>query len=590
MSYYPHTNTLITHSFGERLTKVAEFNDSVLDMASWKNPRWDGCKMKAKEINRYTPSSSTWEGDDSIQTLSVINNLSTAIYLSNTVVGGTEDPQFATIIDHSYVKIDKILLIDLIDDSVQLLDAAAEPFHEFHRFITNDFPTGNKCKCKVIQDDDEYTANILQPEHRVKMNKGFLLKSFTFQYAGEYSGSTVHTDVLTDNNSMYLYKRGIFVDNYYETGSENEDTSNEFRNDQLRFRYGIIDIYPGSSGGTGGLFDMAKVGPSFRSSSIHENKFTQQFYSGSYGHLKGPNSGSHLHTSSYGEKLASSAFGSASKFIALDSTGFLASNNANSSLSEQEKTEIHITFFQGTKDFAPNTHDERSIGTFEVDQGQAQLAVEQGDNCNNGLPTNHEIVFKGPHDARFKPTIFSGSDSINNAHIQNMSGSSWEAGSVVISSSLQGCTPVGTAVGDGKYLQAGITIDRVNTAHYYVQGGALGQDGYHGAHSSSNNDYGTRLSYFDPPKATHENYYSGSFYYELSFLDKDHTLLVSINKDTELYDGVGPKGLAIIPEHSHPQVSMNIDFYLQKAGVISNTTNIIQNITPNLDPPGLSLG
>ena len=70
---------------------------------------------------------------------------------------------------------------------------------------------------------------------------------------------------------------------------------------------------------------------------------------------------------------------------------------------------------------------------------------------------------------------------------------------------------------------------------------------------------------------------------ELSFLDKDHTLIMDINKEYELENGIGSKGLIIIPEHAHPQISFNLEFYLEKAGIIgSNQGNTTQNISQNI--------
>ena len=95
---------------------------------------------------------------------------------------------------------------------------------------------------------------------------------------------------------------------------------------------------------------MKKAGPKFSSSSIHENKFTQQFYSGSYGLISSPHSSSKtfsdiptniLTTSSfYGEALGRSAFGTASKFISMDMIDFLITNNAEAT--ELDKTTLPI--------------------------------------------------------------------------------------------------------------------------------------------------------------------------------------------------------------------------------------------------------
>ena len=115
--YNPGTSTLTTHSYEERFTKIAEFDDALLDQASWKNARYDGCKLSAKKINKFSYIDSgidtintssgeyegkytqiggvggrwAWGGDISYQTLPVVSRLSTAIYIANTVVVGEEN-------------------------------------------------------------------------------------------------------------------------------------------------------------------------------------------------------------------------------------------------------------------------------------------------------------------------------------------------------------------------------------------------------------------------------------------------------------------------------------------------------------------
>ena len=635
-------SSLVTHSFSERLMG-AEFDDALVDQAPWKNPRYDGSKITGKEINKFTPVETVgigtaeitvdfiiggyqkdgWLGDKTGQLgdTPVINNETTALYIANTVIGGTEDPQFATIKGHSYVGINKMLLINPSDDSVTIIDRAVEPFEEFHRFVTNDFHTGTKCKVKII---DESIGTNLKGDYRVKMNKGYLLKTFSFDQAGEFSGSLdpAHSKSLLDNNSMYLYTKGNFRDNFIVTGSTATGTVTA-QEDQLRFRYGVVEMFNAgtSSGHHGHLFDHRRIGPLFVSASIHENKFTQEYYTGSYGFIKHQTEGVHIETQA--RMLGASGLGSASRFMGIDTLSYLSERNTDPFLTEQEKTEVHVTFFKGTKDFAPNQHDERSIGTFEVDGNKAQLGIEQGDSCNDGLPTNHELVFKGRLDNRFLPKIDTFVDTLQNAHLQLLSTDA-------------GCAPTGslqgTVDGDGVTtataatlgtqtligsIQAGVTVDKVEDFNCYVQGGALGVIGYIGANSASlfnaSNPNGTPniLSelpldspspfvpgaggggLFDPPAGTlifpgygegsdklmkPDNFYTGSFNYELSFLDKDHTLVLNLDKPSELFDGIGEKGLVIVPQDCLPKIKNNIEFYLEKAGIIENTTNTQQNL------------
>ena len=114
----------------------------------------------------------------------------------------------------------------------------------------------------------------------------------------------------------------------------------------------------------------------------------------------------------------------------------------------------------------------------------------------------------------------------------------------------------------------------------FVQGGALGQVGYDSVITASNlTTYGVSLS----GSMSSSNYYSGSFDYQLSFLDKDHTLITNLNKDSELFDGIGAKGIIIIPDNTHPKIKNNIQYYLQTAGIIDTPPNAQIELTDDIN-------
>jgi hypothetical protein len=617
--YIPKTTTLPTHSFEDRLM-TAEFDDALCDQAPWKNPRYDGSKMIGKKINEYngantyinnsltssgetigqyiyadtaaTASERVWGGDVSYDQFPVITNQTTALYIANTIVGGTENPKYATIKDHSYVGISKILLIDPHNNTVQILDSTTEPYEEFHRFITNDFPTGERVKVKILSEEaGNLVPNNLSAYHRVKMNKGYLWKTFSFKHAGEFhtpphlTGSdsvpelnSYWDSVNVENNTMYLYKGGQNRDNFFHTGSAGSSPGSltvTNYDDQLRFRFANHEIYSFSNPtctGCGPSWNIRQSGPSFASSSIHHNMFTSIYYTGSYGFINDAPTGS-----TNGDILASSGLGSASRFLAVDTLYYLRKNIENTELTEQEKTEVHVTFFEGTKDFAPGLYDERSISTFEIDQQQGQLSVEQGDHCNGGIPTTHELVFKGRYDTRFLPTTHTYNDSIQSAHLQSTA-----------SSGIGGCVAPGTgAVTPADDMEPGVNIDRLLDAKVYVQGGALGPVGYEGAITASAANYPNTQA----DNMQSDNYYSGSFSYEVSFLEKQHVLILDLHKDNELENGIGDLGLLLIPNHLYPSVAFNLNYWLSQAGVIpsvgDNTPNENQVLPGNIDPTGL---
>ena len=50
---------------------------------------------------------------------------------------------------------------------------------------------------------------------------------------------------------------------------------------------------------------------------------------------------------------------------------------------------------------------------------------------------------------------------------------------------------------------------------------------------------------------------------------------LDIDKETELYDGVGEKGFVLIPTLTHRKVKDNLEYYLEKAGLIEKTTETL---------------
>ena len=62
------------------------------------------------------------------------------------------------------------------------------------------------------------------------------------------------------------------------------------------------------------------------------------------------------------------------------------------------------------------------------------------------------------------------------------------------------------------------------------------------------------------------------YHFQLSFLDKGPTLIANIDKDNELFDGIGEKGLVLVPEFLEGDIKKNIEFYLRKAGIIEKRT------------------
>ena len=511
------------------------------------------------------------------------------MYIVDTVIGGTEDPQFSQIKAHSYLGIKQILIIDEQNETVEVIDRNSEDFEPFQRYITTDFPTGGKFRARLI--DNKSIQNNLKKEYFVKFNKGYLLRAFNYkQTKTKPDGS----DFLASNNPNFAIFNSIFL---YGDNTE--------RNDLMTITFGAgisvefggdVSTYSGTPNIRSGslFFNFAnshgfnveqideKMNPRFESSSIFENKFTKQYYSSSLGFIKdNPRLGSgHVDT-----KFLNSAFYKATKFVMLDTLKFLRENETT--------TELYLTLLQGSKDLAPGFNDERSIGLFEV---SAETEITTYDNGMEFLPKRNELKLRGKKDdGRFYPTIKGHTDNIRISYI--------EEGGVFASASTHPAN-TDTHSPHSDFISA--------EGSMFLQGGLLGSrprfrpelQGNPGVQSSNisdwnkENDYSgsyydgedfVNLQRLDSDENPYSNDITGSnnsnynsyqthitnglyavpqFDYDLSFLDKDHTLIVNIDKETELFDGIGSAGLVLIPEQISPNLKFNIDYWLNKAGIL----------------------
>ena len=60
--------------------------------------------------------------------------------------------------------------------------------------------------------------------------------------------------------------------------------------------------------------------------------------------------------------------------------------------------------------------------------------------------------------------------------------------------------------------------------------------------------------------------------HQLSVLRDEPTLIINMDKESELNDGLGDAGFVIVLQNCHEKVKNNIEYYLEKAGLIEKTT------------------
>ena len=173
-TYYSPSNAAISKSYD------VEFDDALIDTRFWK-ARSEGSQLKGKSINVYTAGDTTYGKNP------VIENKIAALFVGNTIIGGDdEDPSRVSIIGHSYISIDKILLIDIETDEVRIVDrqslvdittGTTKNEIAFKRYITRDFFEGSEINIRLI---DRTVQNSLKPSHFVKFNRGSLMKLYEY--------------------------------------------------------------------------------------------------------------------------------------------------------------------------------------------------------------------------------------------------------------------------------------------------------------------------------------------------------------------------------------------------------------------------
>jgi hypothetical protein len=149
-----------------------EFDDALLDLEGWKNPRYLGSKLTSAEINKYTA------GDITYGLNPVIENKTVALYIGNTLIGGDgEELTYTEITNHSYATINKIVLIDVNSNAVQVIDRQNTDEIAFKRLIDRDLGEGSSVNIKLL---DFSVENALKNQHFVKFNRGSLMKVYAY--------------------------------------------------------------------------------------------------------------------------------------------------------------------------------------------------------------------------------------------------------------------------------------------------------------------------------------------------------------------------------------------------------------------------
>lgn len=92
--------------------------------------------------------------------------------------------------------------------------------------------------------------------------------------------------------------------------------------------------------------------------------------------------------------------------------------------------------------------------------------------------------------------------------------------------------------------------------------------------------------YADTTSYSDERTFSCSYFYpfsshQLGVLRVEPTVILNLNKESEMYDGLGDRGFVVVPEQTHQKIKDNLNYYLEKAGLITKTTRTKRPSRPN---------
>jgi len=194
------------------------------------------------------------------------------------------------------------------------------------------------------------------------------------------------------------------------------------------------------------------------------------------------------------------------------------------------KNRYFVTFMKGLYGY-PNNGQE-SIGTMEIDRPHYRIG--------SGSTASFAVGGNRPS-ARYDAFLdhFEASAQPDNANHQ-----------------YNGCIPV-TQLKSDRYWATTITSSGVAIKTYQYEVGS------------------TQSSTFTSFTTTRR--FSSSYFYpfsshQLGVLRSEPTVILNLNKESEMYDGLGEKGFVIVPEQTHQKVKDNLNYYLEKAGLITKTT------------------
>lgn len=547
-NYAPVTvRSLVAHQPGQKVGEKiksgrdysVEFDDALLSLGGWKNPRLDGCEITSLFKNKFTKKDTqrqlgglkrpniqhltnltlNWEGDSgNLDRNPAVETYTNTVFFGNTLSGYQEDPRFPNVgEDFSYVFINKAYTFDPDNDEFFITELLGSNDKVFERVVKQDLQYSSKFSLKLL---DEGTEHDLSPEYNVHWNAGLFSLIGTYEECAEAPFTQelqVTTQYVAINSSRNYY--GLDFNPYQ---------SNNYSQNQVPFLFNSNNrtIITGS-------FTVEKNVDTWwwrrpKTSSYFAAGTVLASHNSASGITSFPNAGSHLHTTG---DYSTSVFGFFNRLMITDFT--FEDKNENLIYGEApSKKDLHILTFNDAKGCIKDIQTELRYG-----RNTTQALRHFG---SISLSNGKLIPIPGTHLGT--ASLNSNGFSINS----KMCGPSFEEYSV--QSSYFG------NIGYQHYnwFVGGEASGSEQAASAYIPPGLLANV------TGSGNFSGTpRLKKFQVSK----------------LVKRPNVIMADINKISELFDGIGGKGFLCIPENLNPKIKNNLDYYLKKAELIDRGPN-----------------
>ncbi len=531
---------------------IVEFDDALMSIDGWRNPRDKGCKITSLVQNRYSKAgegkqlggaqltfgehvehlagvSHSWTGDINLDANPVVQTYTNSIFFGSTIAGYKEDKRYPNVgKDYSYIFVTKIYTFDPETDEYFITELLDPEDKVFERTLKQDLRWSSKFQLRILDSSIEHD---LKNQYSVHWNRGLFSLIATYTTCSEDPTShpqALYTQYVASNKTDYygkpidqysIYTQNIVGFNWNGNHRYNNNITGSFiveRNPDTwwwrkpqtsSFHYGTGKGYDSASG----LTTLTKIGdPSNTAASVTTVRLTPD--------------GTGSLTNFLWRLMASPLSGSG------------ATGNASASADfglPPAKKDLHILTFNDAEDTVDEFHTEFRYGKNTTQPLRHFGSISLSPGRKVGLPNSYlgAPTFGGKYIASKVVSPAFGEYTVQSA-----------------SNATNGIiyTWFNNVANSQDFPQFSQKIDSYAVVNSVLYGGNWG-------------------SQWEAPEIRT---------WSISKLEERvNVIMANVNKITQMFEGLGAKGFVIIPENIHPTIKNNLDYFMKKAELIDTGPN-----------------